>query len=121
MTAIDSLLLIAFIVVAVCFGKPVSYLNCYTIHNTNGDPLKYAFAVEESVKSVAVAPRDFSDSLKFSFYNLATQTTQARCFETKAIWGLSIALCLLFATSVCLLPTLFFKNKKAMNAVKDVA
>lgn len=124
MTAVDSLLLIAFIVVAVDFGKPVSYLNCYAIHTTNGDPLKYAFAVEQSVKYTAAnVQRDLitrAGDLALTFYNLATQTTRTRCFETKAIWGLSIALCLLFTTSVCLLPTLYFKNKKA-NAIKDVA
>ncbi|KAF2093828.1 hypothetical protein NA57DRAFT_27015, partial [Rhizodiscina lignyota] len=111
MTAVDSLLLIAFIVVAVDFGKPVSYLNCYTIHTTSGDPLKYAFAVESSLKD-AVSSSAGAGSMPFSFFNLVTHTTQARCFETKAIWGLSIALCLLFTTSVALLPTLHFKNKK---------
>ena len=122
MTAIDSLLLITFIVVAVDFGKPVSYLNCYTVHSTNGDPLKYAFAIEQSVQSTLSSAGQGgagAGSMAFSFFNLATKTTQARCFETKAIWGLSIALCLLFTTSVALLPTLFFKNKKA-NSIKTV-
>lgn len=119
MTGIDSLLLIAFIVVAVDFGKPVSYLNCAAIKAVNGDPLKYAFAVEQSLKqSDAFNPSSGAGTEKFSFVALATNTTQARCYETKAVWGLGIALCLLFTCSVCLLPALWYKNRRGAQAYK---
>ncbi|KAF2018012.1 hypothetical protein BU24DRAFT_421038 [Aaosphaeria arxii CBS 175.79] len=87
MSAVDSLLLIAFIVVAVTVGKPLSYLNCYVIGNAN----KAAEAQSAYAFTVSVA-----QNLNHSGSNLDLRhwagTTKANCFQAKTIWGLSIAL-----------------------------
>ncbi|KAF2491953.1 hypothetical protein BU16DRAFT_467746 [Lophium mytilinum] len=115
MSGFDSLLLIAFIVVAVTVGKPLSFLNCYVIGNASKEvEAASAYAFTESVtQNLNIVGN------KLYLGNWAG-ATKANCFETKAIWGLSIALCLLFTTSCILLPTLFYKNKKAAAAPKSV-
>ena len=80
----DSMLLIAVIVVAVTVGKPLSYLNCQAIGNVNAFGSTY----------------DFTSSLGNSLdknggtlnYNNWIGATKTNCLEMKAIWGLSIAL-----------------------------
>ncbi|EKG12993.1 hypothetical protein MPH_09874 [Macrophomina phaseolina MS6] len=111
MTAVDFLLLIAFIVVAVCLGKPISFLNCYVVQSTSESvTAANAYTYYNSVKA--------NLNISGAGINLAAfaGATKANCFETKTIWGLSIALCILFTTSCVLLPTLFMKNKKANAA-----
>ncbi|KAF2089800.1 hypothetical protein K490DRAFT_62677 [Saccharata proteae CBS 121410] len=111
MAALDFLLLIAFIVVAVCLGKPISFLNCQYAPDTSASvtsTLAYSYVT-------ALAANLNKDGSKLSLESWAG-STKANCYETKAVWGLGIALCILFTTSCILLPTLFFKNKRA-NAV----
>lgn len=114
MSGVDSLLLIAFIVVAVTVGKPLSFLNCYMIGAASEEvdaASAYAFTM-----SVSQNLNTMGSKLGLGNWAGATKTN---CFETKAVWGLSIALCILFTTSCILLPTLFYKNKKA-GAPKSV-
>lgn len=91
---LDGLLLIAFIVVASLLGKPLSQLQCALMPK---DPNANNFwtSVSFSVKSQQMT----DDGLYFTFVHI----DQPTCYETKAIWGLSIALCVLFAfsTIVC--------------------
>ncbi|KAF2875868.1 hypothetical protein BDV95DRAFT_484468 [Massariosphaeria phaeospora] len=115
MSGVDSLLLIAFIVVAVTLGKPLSYLNCYRI----GMASKAADAQAAYAFTVSVTQNLNSDGSNLGMGNWAG-ATKSNCFQSKAIWGLSIALCILFTTSCVLLPTLFYKNKKANTAPKSV-
>ncbi|KAF2458417.1 hypothetical protein BDY21DRAFT_363302 [Lineolata rhizophorae] len=115
MAGVDGLLLIAFIVIAVTVGKPLSFLNCYAIGDSSASTTTtstYAF-----VESVQENWNTMGSNLNLSNWAGATK---ANCFETKAMWGLSIALCILFTTSVVLLPTLWMKNKKANAAPKEV-
>jgi len=85
--ALDSMLLIAVTVVAVTIGKPLSYLNCAVLPST-GTTSSFLASVGENMKKV-----------NYWVWAGASKTT---CFEMKAIWGLSIALCVLFAfSSVC--------------------
>ncbi|OCK77758.1 hypothetical protein K432DRAFT_303473 [Lepidopterella palustris CBS 459.81] len=115
MSGVDSLLLIAFIVVAVTVGKPLSFLNCAFIGNASksvDEASAYAFA-----ESVAQNLNVVGSKLGLGSWAGATKTN---CYETKAIWGFSIALCILFTTSSILLPTLFYKNKKANPAPKSI-
>lgn len=87
MTAVDFLLLIAFIVVAVCLGKPISFLNCYVVQSTSESvTASNAYTYYNSVKA--------NLNISGSGLNLAAfaGATKANCFETKTIWGLSIAL-----------------------------
>ncbi|KAM3533371.1 hypothetical protein MY4038_003378 [Beauveria bassiana] len=91
-TAADSLCLIAGIVVACVVGKPVSYLNC------NAFPDKGNTAV-------------FLSSLFANVKRLEGNTfewvapSKPSCLQLKSIWGISIALCVLFvlstATAAC--------------------
>ena len=87
MTGADSLLLIAFIVVAVSVGRPLSFLNCYVIGSTSAageQASAYAFTM-----SVSDNLNHIGNTLSLGNW---VGTTKANCFETKTVWGLSIAL-----------------------------
>jgi hypothetical protein len=86
-TALDSAVLIAVIVVAVIVGKPLSYLDCAALPSTNSSSTTVSFL--DSVGSNMAR-------VNYWVWAGASKTT---CFEMKAIWGLSIALCILFAFS----------------------
>jgi hypothetical protein len=80
MAGLDFLMLIAWIVVSVVVGKPVSYLNCYNpAASGNGHILA-----------------DILSNLNQNGSVLTLQNwaglDKSNCFETKAIWGFSIAL-----------------------------
>lgn len=115
MTGLDAALTIAFIVVAVTLGRPVSYLKCALVEDTSSEVTAasaYAF-------TSAVSDNWGKSGVEAGFAGWAG-ATKVNCYETKAIWGLSIALCILFSTSCFVLPTLFFKNKKANAPPKSV-
>jgi len=108
MAVFDFFIFIAFIVVSVSIGRPVSYLNCYhRFQNLNGDVLK----------DLQQNWNDAGSTLNLSFWS---GMNKSNCFETKAIWGFCIALTVLYATTAMLLPTLHFKAKKAGGFVKTV-
>ncbi|KZF22457.1 hypothetical protein L228DRAFT_239419 [Xylona heveae TC161] len=88
----DSSLLIAVIVVAVTVGKPLSYLNCQAITKTSNDGSS-AYAFTESLGSSLD-----KDGGKVNYSQWAG-ATKVNCYEMKSIWGMSIALCILFAFS----------------------
>jgi len=102
---LDSALLIAVIVVAVTIGKPLSYLNCAALSNDGGNTNAFVASVGKNMGKV-----------NYFAWAGADRTT---CFEMKSIWGLSIALCILFAfssiVSVCL-----WKRQKAFGAPKSI-
>jgi hypothetical protein len=84
-TAMDSLLLIAVIVVAVTVGKPLSYLDCKVIGQVSGAASSaYAF-------TAALGDSLDQDGGKID-YNHWIGGTKSTCLEMKSIWGLSIAL-----------------------------
>ncbi|KAF2679876.1 hypothetical protein K458DRAFT_421948 [Lentithecium fluviatile CBS 122367] len=114
MSGVDSLLLIAFIVVAVTVGKPISYLNCYVIGKSSTEiDAAYSYAFTNSVKNNL---NTMGDKLSLGHW---AGVTRSNCFQAKTVWGLSIALCILFTTSCVLLPTLWYKNNKK-SAPKSV-
>jgi hypothetical protein len=87
MSGVDSLLLIAFIVVAVTVGKPISYLNCYVIgKSTTEVDAAYAYAFTSSVKNNL---NTMGDKLSLGHW---AGVTRSNCFQAKTVWGLSIAL-----------------------------
>ncbi|KAI9670324.1 MAG: hypothetical protein M1831_006538 [Alyxoria varia] len=105
MCSFDFLLMIAFVVVAVVLGKPLSYLDCMIIGKTSGDvDAASAFAFTQSIRY------NIGNNANFMGWSGATRNN---CFESKAVWGLSIALCILFACSALVLPALFAKQKRA--------
>jgi hypothetical protein len=103
----DSALLIAVIVVAVTTGKPLSYLDCRALPS-KGVTSAFLTSVGQNMSKV-----------NYWVWAGASKTT---CYEMKAIWGLSIALCILFAFSgVCAI--FMWKKQKADNAApapKDI-
>ncbi|KAL3422177.1 hypothetical protein PVAG01_06333 [Phlyctema vagabunda] len=90
-TILDSLLLIAVIVVAVTVGKPLSYLDCAALPS-KGTTSSFIASVGANMSKI-----------NYWVWAGASKTT---CYEMKAVWGLSIALCILFSfsavTSACL-------------------
>ena len=78
----DGLLLIAVVVVAVTVGKPLSYLNCQVIGETNGNAYAFTAALGYSLDKTG----------GMTNYNNWIGATKTTCFLMKAIWGLSIAL-----------------------------
>ncbi|KAL9052286.1 MAG: hypothetical protein Q9162_005488 [Coniocarpon cinnabarinum] len=110
MTVFDFLWLIAFIVIAVVLGKPLSYLQCKLIDSADkATNAANAFAFTESVSN---------NIGKQGNYVSWVGATKANCYESKAIWGISIGLCILFACSVMMLPVLWMKSKRAAKMGK---
>lgn len=108
MTAADFFLLLAFIIISVVFGKPLSYLNCIIIDNKDAA----ANAHSAVAFTQALASNVNNSGATLGLRNWAG-ASRVNCFETKAIWGLCIALSVLFTCSCILLPTLWMKAKKA--------
>lgn len=90
-TGADGLCLIATIVVACVVGKPVSYLSCPALSD-NGNTANFIHSL-------------FLNLARKDYYEWV-DADKATCFEVKAIWGLSISLCVLYfmsaVTSACL-------------------
>ncbi|TVY44923.1 hypothetical protein LSUB1_G000581 [Lachnellula subtilissima] len=90
-TGVDSLLMVALIVIAVKTGMPISYLHCNQL-SSSGSTSDFV----ESVK----------DNMKATNYWVWIGASKATCYEMKSIWGLSIGLCILFfvtaVASVCM-------------------
>lgn len=106
MAMIDFLLLIAFVVVAVVLGKPLASLSC---HIVGGDPmaLLHTSNVWDFTQSLTSNVNKYGNFVSWS------GATRGNCFASKAAWGMCIALCILFASSVMILPALFAKQKRA--------
>ncbi|KEF56989.1 uncharacterized protein A1O9_07179 [Exophiala aquamarina CBS 119918] len=90
-TGLDALFLVALIVVSVIVGKPLSYLNCQVL---------------DEISNASSSAYDFTSALGNSLnkdgnvdYSQWIGTSKATCLEMKSIWGLSIALCILFTFS----------------------
>jgi hypothetical protein len=94
---LDGLLLIASIVVASLVGKPLSMLNCAAL------PASSSFTSTTFFSSTGSAVRS-STITRTLAYKTFVSLDQPTCYEIKAVWGLAIALCVLFAFSalVCI-------------------
>ncbi|PLB37582.1 uncharacterized protein BDW47DRAFT_106860 [Aspergillus candidus] len=111
----DTLCLIAVIVVAVIIGKPLSYLKCEEIgrggDGDGDDSSAYAFATHLDSYLAHLG--------KKIEYGSLIGASKAVCLEAKSIWGLSIALCIMFFFSaVCLV--CLWKQKKGPGGKEDV-
>lgn len=95
-TAFDTAALIALIVVSVKVGTPLSYLECPALPNVG---VTSAF-VESAVGNFSKA--------NYYFWVGASKTA---CYEMKAIWGFSMALCVLFFFSGIINMCIWKKNK----------
>ncbi|RAL68155.1 hypothetical protein DID88_008865 [Monilinia fructigena] len=104
-TGFDSAALIALIIVSVKVGLPLSYLNCPALANTG---VTSAF--------VHSAVGNFSKvNVNYYFWVGASKTA---CYQMKAIWGFSMALCVLFFFSGSINLCIWKKNK--LVSPKDV-
>ncbi|KAJ5929832.1 hypothetical protein N7454_006782 [Penicillium verhagenii] len=103
---LDFLILIGMIVVAVIMGKPLSYLGCSSLSDL-GDSDAAAYAFSEHLDG-------YLDSLTGNIdYEAWIGASKAICLETKAVWGLSIALCILFFfSSIC--SAVLWRQKKVL-------
>jgi hypothetical protein len=104
----DFAMLIAFIVAAATTGKPLTPLNCKVLPRWVGEKSASATKFTYSVPKVnfLAARDDGSSSIygaddarpKANFLAFVAQD-QPHCMQIKAVWGLCIALCVLFAFS----------------------
>ncbi|TGJ82053.1 hypothetical protein E0Z10_g6723 [Xylaria hypoxylon] len=88
---LDLSLLVALIVVAVTIGKPLSMLQCELLP----EPVS---ATETFVTSITGRSYQ-SAAAKYNSYLALITTDQPHCYEIKAVWGVGIALTVLFAFS----------------------
>ncbi|KAL2063533.1 hypothetical protein VTL71DRAFT_5338 [Oculimacula yallundae] len=105
-TGLDTAILIALIVVAVTVGKPLSYLDCLVLPSSGGSTSSFLNSVGQNMSKV-----------NYWVWAGASRTT---CFELKAIWGMSIALCILFAFSSVVGACLWKKVKGGAEKGKDI-
>ncbi|PLN74892.1 hypothetical protein BDW42DRAFT_181567 [Aspergillus taichungensis] len=110
----DLLCLIAVIVVAVIIGKPLSYLKCEELGpGAGGDSSSSAYAFATNLDSY------LAHLGKKIEYGSLIGASKAVCLEAKSIWGLSIALCIMFFFSaVCLV--CLWRQKKGPGGKGDV-
>lgn len=108
-TGADAALLIAVIVVACVVGKPVNYLDCNELPS-NGNTATFINSLFHNVY------KSRGDLIVW------VDADKASCFEVKAVWGLSIALCVLFAFSAVATACLWKRQRTvaaAEQAPKD--
>jgi len=110
MTTIDTLSLLAFTIISVLLGRPLSFLNCALISNASAS----ANAASAYAFTTALAS-SLGKSGAAGLGNLAG-STKVNCYESKAVWGLCVALCVLYACSAMILPTLWWKARRAGGA-----
>ncbi|KAI1404288.1 hypothetical protein F4819DRAFT_136596 [Hypoxylon fuscum] len=110
---IDLGLLVAAIVVAVTIGKPLSMLKCELLPQP---------AAPTQTFTMSISARDYaSAAAKYNNYLALITTDQPHCYEIKAVWGLGIALCVLFAFSAVICVGLWRRIKSADAAPpKDI-
>ena len=80
----DSLMLIALVVVAVTVGEPLTYLNCQAIGTPSDASNTFQFT-----SALGNSLDQNGSTIDYSTWIGTTMTT---CLEMKAIWGLSISL-----------------------------
>ncbi|KAI9899091.1 hypothetical protein N3K66_005552 [Trichothecium roseum] len=95
-------ILVAVVVVAVLVGKPVSYLAC-DAYPKEGNTANFIDSVYRNVR--------YSDGRVFRWVD----PDRAACYEMKSLWGLSVALCVLFAFS-CVASLALWRRIKTLSA-----
>ncbi|EON95974.1 hypothetical protein UCRPA7_8493 [Phaeoacremonium minimum UCRPA7] len=100
---VDLLFLIPFIVIAVVLGQPLSYTTCSELPK---------HAKQNSYLAVPLTTKN-NGAVSYVFFVGGEQTT---CYEIMAVWGLMIALCVLFAISAIAAGFLFLGKRRATAA-----
>lgn len=109
---LDSLLLIASIVVASLLGKPLSRLNCPALPATSALTTTTFF-------STAVPAAHTTSITKTLSYFTFVALDKPTCYQIKAVWGLSIALCVLFAFSALVCVGLWHRIRRESAGAAD--
>ncbi|KAK8034685.1 hypothetical protein PG993_009680 [Apiospora rasikravindrae] len=96
---LDFALMVATIVVAITVGKPLSMLTCEVLPESSSPSSSLAASVTyvASTQTQGITYRNVLSKAVNYFAFVAID--QPHCYEIKAVWGLSIALCVLFAFS----------------------
>ncbi|KAI1361193.1 hypothetical protein F5Y08DRAFT_348154 [Xylaria arbuscula] len=113
---LDFSLLVALIVVAVTIGKPLSMLQCELLPEP-------ASSKAESFVTYITGRSYSSAAARYNSYLALITTDQPHCYEIKAVWGLGIALSVLFAFSALVCVGLWQRIRRANAAAappKDV-
>ncbi len=102
---LDVLFLIPFIVIAAVLAQPLSYTTCSELPKAGGDGGANLTTI------LALPPgNDTGSQMSYGFFAGAEQGT---CYELNAVWGLVIALCVLFAISAVASGFLFLGKRRA--------
>lgn len=86
MTGIDAALLLAFVIVSVVVGKPISFLNCLALPKASSEA-----SADGTSAWITSLVANIKSGGTLGLYSWAG-STRTNCYETKAIWGLCIAL-----------------------------
>lgn len=103
-SGLDFAVLIALIVVAALVGQPLTYLDCAGLPSSGGVTAAFIDAVGANVSK--------------SNYWVWSGVTRSACYEMKSMWGLSIALCILFFTTGVALICVWNRNRNNEAAEK---
>lgn len=110
--------MIAAVVVAVTVGKPLSMLRCEVLPESSDSSLAAGVTWVASTQTQGITYRDvFSKAVNYFAF---VAIDQPHCYEIKAVWGLSIAMCVLFAFSAIILVGLWRRVKAVAAPPKDI-
>ncbi|KAL1840786.1 hypothetical protein VTJ49DRAFT_7741 [Mycothermus thermophilus] len=113
---LDGLLLIACIVVASLVGKPLPRLNCAALSGTSPfDAASFLLPSSSALLRSSILTKTIA-------YPTFVALDKATCHQIKAVWGLSITLCILFAfsTLVCIGLWHRLRREAAAPGAKDI-
>ncbi|KAL4930484.1 uncharacterized protein BDV17DRAFT_289714 [Aspergillus undulatus] len=115
---VDFLLLIAVIVVSVIIGKPLSYLDCGDIgeilSSRDGDDGSSAYTFATHLSSYL---GNLSGAVDYKAWIGASRGV---CVEAKSVWGLCIAMCIMFFFTAVCCACLWRAKKAAVADAKEV-
>ncbi|KAI0203540.1 hypothetical protein F4808DRAFT_457813 [Astrocystis sublimbata] len=104
-SGLDSALLIALIVVAATIGKPLSMLQCELLPEPVSETASFV---------TTITGRSFLGAAsRYNNYLALITTDQPHCYEIKAVWGLGIALAVLFSFSALVCVGLWHRIRRA--------
>lgn len=107
---LDGMLLIASIVVAALIGKPLSMLNCAVL------PAQTSTSLTTTNLSLPFPVRTTSIAKTLSYFTFVA-VDKPTCYEIKAVWGLAISLCVLFAFSSLVCVGLWQRVRRESTAI----
>ncbi|KAI1128775.1 hypothetical protein F5Y10DRAFT_167978 [Nemania abortiva] len=105
---LDLSFFVAFIVVAVTIGKPLSTLQC--------DLLPESVSAATIVVTSLTGRGYETAATRYQSYLALITTDQPHCYEIKAVWGLGIALAVLFSFSMLVCVGLWHRIRRASGA-----